>query len=164
MKNSSDALRWLVSAGAHPWLVRHHELVLEAAEQLVAQLKFPFDSGHVLLGAAVHDAGKVLHPNEMSAAGHEHEAAGERMLLAAGFAPHIARVCVTHASWSERVRVSKIVWSRSPTNSGRGKRDDALERAIVTELGGGWAVFQEFDALCEEIADSGLARLKRSEV
>ena len=50
-----DALRWLASRGAHAWLVRHHELVLEAAEELVqglAQWALVFDGDHVLMGAA----------------------------------------------------------------------------------------------------------------
>jgi hypothetical protein len=35
---AEDAIAWLGRRGAHPWLVRHHELVLEAADALLAGL------------------------------------------------------------------------------------------------------------------------------
>jgi len=54
------ALRLLADLGASPWLVRHHELVLEAAVAVCDQARrhfgLAFDRERVLVGAAVADA------------------------------------------------------------------------------------------------------------
>jgi hypothetical protein len=166
-----EGIEWLASRGAHPWLVRHHRLVLEAAQEIVAGLGtiacVEFDADHVLFGAAIHDAGKIAHPAEMTVAGHAHETAGEELLLKAGFAPHIARACVTHAAWSDGraqledrlVALADKLW--------KGKRDPDLERALVHELAmrlarPSWEIFDGFDALCEKVAEKGPSRLRRS--
>lgn len=97
------ALDLLGVLGASPWLVRHHELVLEAAvlicDQLARSWPLPFDRAVVLAGAALHDAGKIVHAEEMSAPGSEHEAAGRELLLGRGVPAGLARFCVTHAAW-----------------------------------------------------------------
>lgn len=164
-----DAIAWLASRGAHPWLVRHHALVLEAAGDLVHGLLplLPFDAEHVLLGAALHDAGKVEHPEEMQAPGHAHEAAGEQLLLRSGFAAHVARACVTHAAWSEPRAMLEDRLIALADKLWKGKRDAALESALVEELAArtgraSWEVFADFDALCERIADAGPDRLRRA--
>jgi hypothetical protein len=63
-----EALELLRSLGANAWLVRHHELVAEAARALVEGLRgvLRFDEGAVLVGAALHDADKVLRLAERS--------------------------------------------------------------------------------------------------
>ena len=192
--SAEDALRWLQEHGAPRWLVRHHELVLEATDELLDDLrewvlgeaplglaqwrgsspKTPrkrvrVDESRVRLGAALHDAGKTLHPEEMSHPGHAHEAAGEAWLLRLGFPPDIARICVTHARWDaphaeledRLVALADKLW--------KGKRDETLERALVTELAeragvDAWECFDRFDASCERIASRGDERLARSEV
>ncbi len=170
---ADQAIAWLASRGAHAWLVRHHELVVEAAEELLDglrdALRLTVDRDHVLLATALHDAGKIEHPNEMRAPGHAHEAAGEAMLAAAGFPPHLARSCVTHASWSDPratledrlVALADKLW--------KGKRDEALEDALLTELAARlgrerWDVFDAFDTLCERVASDAPSRLRRSNV
>jgi hypothetical protein len=162
-----DALRLLVELGASPWLVRHHELVLEAAVVLCDRVPLAFDRAEVLVGAALHDVGKLVHPEEMSEPGSAHEAAGQRLLVERGVAPTLARFCVTHAAWQGAaiedllVALADKLW--------KGKRVDDLERvvadAIVRETGRErWAVFSELDAICESIAAGGPARLARSNV
>lgn len=168
----AEALRWLAERGAHPWLVRHHELVLEAAEELVAaiarELGVRVDERQVLLGAALHDAGKIVVPEEMRQRGHAHERAGERMLLDAGFEPRVARACVTHATWWDArasiedrlIALADALW--------KGRRDDALERALLEEIARmtgreAWEVFDAFDRICERVADGSEHRLARSE-
>ncbi len=82
-----DAPAWLRSVGAPPRLVQHHALVAEAAAELVGGLGacgYAFDSRLVLLGAALHDAGKLLHPCEMNGPGHRHEPAGHKLLRTHG--------------------------------------------------------------------------------
>lgn len=165
-----DAILWLSSRGAHPWLVRHHELVLEAAQEIfagLAALAIDVDRDHVLIGAALHDAGKIEHPSEMHTPGHAHEEAGERLLLASGVPPRIARACVTHAAWSEPraeledrlIALADKLW--------KGKRDATLEAALLAELTARtgrptWEVFDVLDAVCERVADAGPERLARS--
>lgn len=171
-RNHRDAIEWLVSSGAHPWLVRHHELVVEAAERLIDELRalpIAFDREHVVLGAALHDAGKIEHAEEMHAPGHAHETAGERLLLRAGYAPHIARACVTHAGWSDARATLEDRLIALADKLWKGKRDADLERALVDELADrlsrpSWEIFDVFDGLCERIAADGPDRLKRSAV
>lgn len=166
-----DALRLLASLGASAWLIRHHELVVEAArslcDQLTSELAVPFDRDQVVLGAAVHDAGKIVHPAEMQAPGHEHEVAGRRLLASAGVEASIARFCVTHAAWDapdctiedRLVALADKLW--------KGKREAELEQRLVAEIAAAtreeaWAVFDRFDAICEAVAAAGPDRLARS--
>lgn len=166
LQSHADALALLSSLGAAPWLVRHHELVVEAAGLLVAGLAgVRFDRGAVVIGAALHDAGKIVHPDEMAAPGHRHEQAGRGLLLAHGVPAELARFCVTHAAWQagtledHLVALADKLW--------KGKRDEALERAIVEQISVAsgsepWQVFERVDALCEAIAADGDERLVRS--
>lgn len=168
-----DAIDWLASRGAPPWLVRHHELVVEAARVLVDRLPRDFeielDVDHVLLAAALHDAGKIEHPDEMRAPGHAHEPAGERLLLRGGFPAHVARACVTHAVWSDpRARLEDRVVALAD-KLWKGKRDADLETALVDELATlarrpAWEVFAAFDEMCELVSAGAGDRLRRSNV
>lgn len=85
----------LSDLGASPWLLRHHELVVEAArllcDRLERDLGLEFDRHAVLVGAALHDVGKIVHPEETQAPGHEHEAAGRDLLTRYGVPPNVAR-------------------------------------------------------------------------
>ncbi len=167
-----EAIQWLASRGAHPWLVRHHELVLEAAEAIVEGLRplgIRFDGDHVRLGAAVHDAGKIEHAAEMRAPGHEHERAGEQLLLRSGFPAHIARACVTHAAWFEPRAALEDRLIALADKLWKGKRDADLEAALTEELATrldrpSWEVFGAFDTVCEVVASDGPDRLSRSAV
>ena len=83
LRTTEDARALLVALGAGPWLVRHHELVVEAGQQLLDGLPPAWlttvDRTRVLLGCALHDAGKVAHPDEQRAPGHRHEEAGRAL-------------------------------------------------------------------------------------
>ncbi|MBO6937649.1 MAG: HD domain-containing protein [Deltaproteobacteria bacterium] len=122
-----------------------------------------------MLGAALHDCGKLLHPAEMSAAGHAHEASGRRMLETAGFHDEVARAAVTHAQWDRPpaeledrlIALADKLW--------KGKRDTELEAHLLNELAestgkAAWEVFGVLDELCERIAADGPERLRRSNV
>ena len=165
------ALDLLGVLGASPWLVRHHELVLEAAvlicDQLARSWSLPFDRAAVLAGAALHDAGKIVHAEEMRAPGSEHEAAGRELLLGRGVPAGLARFCVTHAAWGapdctiedRLVALADKLW--------KGTRDEAARpaplHAIAVAAGRpAWAVFATLDAICEAVAADGRARLARS--
>lgn len=145
-----DALALLRSLGASAWLVKHHELVVEAAvlicDALEQDLGLRFGRATVLLGASLHDAGKIVHPEEMSGGGSQHEAAGQELLVRSGVRAEITRFCVTHASW-ETDRI-----------------EDALGAlAARTELAT-WEVYHAFDSICEAVAAAGPERLSRSAV
>jgi hypothetical protein len=91
------------------------------------------------------------------------------MLLRAGYAPHIARACVTHAEWSDARAALEDRLIALADKLWKGKRDADLERALVDELADRlsrptWEIFDVFDALCERIAAAGPDRLRRSTV
>lgn len=156
--------------GAPPRLVTHLRLVGEAADMILQHLDtmgVPLDVHLVRLGVAVHDAGKILHPAEMDGAGAQHEPDGERLLLANGVAPQLARCCLSHARWAEMdcsfeellVALADKLW--------KGSRYAELERrvieAVAVKLGkDAWDVFIEVDTLCENVAAGGADRLARS--
>ncbi|RYE94613.1 MAG: NUDIX domain-containing protein [Myxococcales bacterium] len=167
----ADAAALLVALGAGPWLVRHHELVAEAAGELLAglprELRARVDERRVWLGAALHDAGKILVPAEATGPGCEHEATGEVLLRQAGVNRELARSCRTHARWDEPdatvddrlVALADKLW--------KGKRDGSLEEVIKAEMapsGDRWASWVALDDLFERVAAKGPLRLARSHV
>jgi hypothetical protein len=166
-----DGIELLAALGASRRLVRHHELVVEAAvilcDRLAREVDVAFDRDTVLLGAALHDAGKIMHPEELTGSGTQHEAAGRKLLTDRGVPALLARFCVTHASWDtaectledQLVALADKLW--------KGKRVDALEQLLVGRIAAAtnqqpWAVFDRIDAICEAIAAQGPDRLARS--
>jgi hypothetical protein len=172
LSTPADALRLLASLGASSWLVRHHELVVEAAqllcERIARAFSLQFDRRLVLLGAALHDAGKIVHPAEMREPGIAHEAAGERLLLDRGVAADVSRFCVTHAAWNDERCTFEDLLVALADKLWKGKRDEDLELALSDHIaahagGERWSVMSRVDAICEEIAASGTERLARSD-
>ncbi len=171
--DAQRGLRLLSEIGASPWLVRHHELVLEAATLLCdlvfRRLDLNFDREQVLTGAAVHDAGKIVHPEEMSEPGHQHELAGQRLLMEHGVEPRLARFCVTHASWNAPRTAIEDLLVALADKLWKGKRETELEQVVANAIARdtkreAWEVFEALDSICEEVAAEGPARLARSVV
>jgi hypothetical protein len=167
------ALAILAELGASPWLVRHHELVLEAAVLLCDRIQLDFRTSFerelVLAGAALHDAGKVVHPEETRLPGHEHEAAGERLLLDHGVPAAVARFCVTHAAWDVRDASLEDLLVALADKLWKGKREEDLENRVGSVIAReanleAWAAFDKLDAICETIAAGGPERLARSNI
>ena len=173
LASARDGIELLHTLGASPWLVRHHELVVEAAtllcDALEQDLGVSFDRSAVLLGASVHDAGKIVHPEEMSAGGNRHEVAGRDLLVNSGVPIAIARFCVTHAAWDgpdctindALVALADKLW--------KGKRDEGLENHLLGVVASvlkqqPWEVFSRIDSICESVAAEGPERLSRSVV
>jgi hypothetical protein len=164
----AEAAALVRALGAPPRLVAHLTLVHDVAARLVLAVaaRWPhlaLDADAVRFGAAIHDVGKALHPDELVAPGDLHEDAGRRALEAAGVAPTRARFAVTHAQWSAAspledllVALADKVW--------RGKRVDDLEDLVVTSLAAAtgvtrWAAFSALDAILTTLTLDGDARL-----
>lgn len=168
-----QALTLLRELGATPWLLRHHELVVDTGrtllEALPVRLLAPVDRDVVLIGCALHDIGKIRHPAEMREPGHQHEEAGRELLLAEGVPSELARFCVTHARWhapgatleDHLVALADHLW--------KGKRSPALEEAAIRCMVAGrdegfWDVFPLAERAFDRAAQGAERRLARSRV
>ncbi len=169
--NPRDALALLVVLGAPPHLVRHHELVVEAAELLIRELRrslsLRFDAQRVLVGAALHDAGKIKHPSELNVPGSAHEREGEAMLLAHGVAPNVARFCWTHAAWTHSELTLEDLLVAAADKLWRGKREGELEQRLIAALAASagmpaWEAFSRADEIFAQVAAEADERLDRS--
>ena len=147
-------------------LVKHLTVVHDAAVEILDGLNaFPqlsVDLDAVLFGAATHDIGKVVHPEELTGPGDLHELAGEQLLLEQGVKPQWARYARTHGHWhgepleDHLVALADHLW--------RGKRDNELEGAVATLIAAAtgmavWEVTLKLDEICEGVALDGEARL-----
>jgi hypothetical protein len=159
----------LVTLHAPPRLVAHLRAVHEVAAQLTDALaeRFPqltVDRAAVLFGAATHDIGKVVHPEELAGAGCAHEPAGRDLLLRHGVPADLARFAASHAAWWQDgigvddllVSVADKVW--------KGKRVADLEDVVVDRLAAvtgreRWSVFLELDGILDRIAADADRRL-----
>ena len=165
---AEDALALLERLGAPPRLVRHHELVVEAARQIIEGLgRFAscFEARVVLLGAALHDAGKIRYPAELDGPGDLHEVAGRDLLVERGL-DDLAEFCVTHAKWGDSVPLEDLLVALADKRW-KGKRVDGLERRIMERLAADsgldfWDVFVLADDVFERVAAAGDERLLRS--
>ncbi|WP_437917062.1 HD domain-containing protein [Sorangium sp. So ce302] len=165
-----DARSLLATLGAPPHLLRHVELVGEAADLLIVLFReqgIPIDEDLVRVGVVLHDAGKIEHPRELTGPGSEHEPAGERMLLAASVTPALARVCLSHARWQQMACTLEELIIALADKLWKGVRVPDLEERVLLEAAarGGrdrWGLFIPFDSCFERIAERGHVRLERS--
>jgi hypothetical protein len=170
LKDRSGAYELLRELGAPSRLIHHAQLVAEAADLLLLEfqaLGVPCDFHLVELGAVLHDAGKINHPQELSEPGLLHEQAGQALLLAHGVQPEIALCCVSHGAWNlpgvsleERVvALADKLW--------KGKREADLELSVIDEIAvrigvSRWDVFERLDTAFEKIAADGADRIRKS--
>jgi hypothetical protein len=171
LSSRDDAYDLLAKLGASLRLIRHVKLVGEAADLLIQRYRsmgLTFDVQVVELGVAVHDAGKILYPNELDGPGSMHEPAGEQLMIEHGVQANIARCCITHAAWCDEgvpledrtVALADKLW--------KGKREAELELLVIDEVANRlgvdrWDVFAELDSTFEDIAVGARDRLKRSQ-
>ncbi|MGW3074801.1 HD domain-containing protein [Kitasatospora sp. NPDC001132] len=162
-----DVAELLRALDAPPRLVAHLALVHEVAEEITgfcAREGLVFDREAVLYGAATHDIGKTVHPEELSAPGSRHEPAGHALLLAHGVPEHLARFARTHASWGgPGVTVESLLVSLAD-KAWKDKRVRGLEDLVVERLAaaGGrerWEVFLALDDLLSRISEDAPRRL-----
>ncbi|MFF2547588.1 HD domain-containing protein [Kitasatospora sp. NPDC058063] len=157
----------LRAVDAPPRLVAHLALVHEVAGEIVgfcARAGLAFDHEAVLYGAATHDIGKTVHPEELSAPGSLHEPAGYALLLARGVPEHLARFARGHASWDgPGVTVESLLVSLAD-KAWKNKRVPDLEDLVVERLAaaGGqerWEAFLALDDLLTRIGEDAPRRL-----
>lgn len=173
IETSEDALRLLRQIGAPPLLVQHLRLVAEAATQLVdglpPNLRSHVNVRQVVIGAALHDAGKILYQNEMTGSGNKHEQAGLDLLLQNGIEPELARFCDTHSDWHQpHITVEDLFVALADT-LWKGKRIHELEELAIRRLSAlanteFWDIFDELDTLFQSVAEQADERLERSKV
>jgi hypothetical protein len=164
-----EAVSLLEALQASPRLVAHLRAVHDVARQLSDWVSrhhpaAAFDLAAVLFGAATHDIGKVLHPNELSAPGSLHEPAGHALLLSRGVPEHLARFARTHSSrTADGVRLEDLLVSLAD-KVWKAKRVPDLEQLVTARLATAsgqepWQVFMALDDELDRIASGADARL-----
>ncbi|MEM7352855.1 MAG: HD domain-containing protein [Acidobacteriota bacterium] len=165
------ALTQLAALGAPGHLEQHAVLVLEAAEEILHGLSNIgvdwIDSELVRIGAVLHDAGKIRHPAEMAGPGSDHEAAGRELLLEAGISERVARVCLSHARWSDMAVSTEELLIALADKLWKGKRHEELESRVVEAISNHgypnkWELLVSLDGVFESVATQGDERLSRS--
>jgi len=103
LEDRNEALRLLSELGASTRLVHHAQTVAEVADLVAFQLQglgIACDARLKQIGAVLHDAGKIEHPEELSRPGTLPEQAGQALLLSRGVQAEVARFCTSHAIWN----------------------------------------------------------------
>jgi len=165
-----EAFELIDNLGAPEHLKNHVTLVGEAADLLISaidDLGVKLDFEFIRAGVIIHDIGKIVHTNEMTEPGSDHEPEGEKILIEKGISPKLARVCMSHARWNKMecsfeeliIALSDKLW--------KGKRVASLELDVVDRVAEHlqkerWDIFLELDMKFEEIASGGHERLQRS--
>lgn len=156
---------------ASPRLVAHLTLVHDVACRLTERLDadwgrmLSFDHAVVRMGAAVHDIGKAVIPDELTLPGRAHEAAGEALLLTHGFPEAIARIARTHEQWAtDPAAAPEDLLVAAADTWWRGKRDDELETASCLWIAGetlapAWKTYAYIDNVAASITADADARL-----
>lgn len=154
---------------APPRLVAHLRLVHDTAVDLVAELDdcFPtldYDADSVLFGAATHDLGKVLYPNELTSTGNQHEQDGPALLEQYGIPTCLSRFARTHGSWTRDedqpledllVALADAIWKgKCPELEGR-----VVQRIAAMISVEHWQVFLKFDDLAGRLSADEQERL-----
>jgi putative nucleotidyltransferase with HDIG domain len=157
--------------GAAPRLVAHLRLVHDVAGLLTERLDadwgemLVFDRAAVRMGAAVHDIGKTVIPDELTRPGHTHEAVGEALLRTQGFPEAIARIARTHQQWAtDPAAAPADLLVAAADTWWRGKRDDELEAALCRWIAEetpapAWEAYAYLDDVASSITADADARL-----
>jgi HD domain len=167
----SSAYQLLEELGASPQLIVHVKLVGEAAELLIAELDrlaIVVDKDFVRLGVAFHDAGKILHPAELTTKGNRHELDGESLLIDRGVDPALSRCCSSHGRWQQMACSLEELLVALADTLWKGKRNSQLEELVTQRLAARsdrdyWDLFIQIDDCCDRIAADGHLRLLRSQ-
>ncbi len=159
----------LMTLHAPARLGAHLRLVHDVAQRLMRSWVETFpavavNDEAVEFGAAIHDIGKVIHPEELIGPGHAHEAAGQLLLLDHGITDELARFAGTHADWHRPAATLDELLVSLADQIWRGRRQPDLEQRIighVTEASDkpSWQVFLSLDDIATDIAKDAETRL-----
>ncbi|MEM9860388.1 MAG: phosphohydrolase [Myxococcota bacterium] len=150
-------------------LVAHLHLVHDVATLLTAgchSVASAFDERAIAFGAATHDIGKALHPNELRASGSQHETSGERWLIEQGCEPQLARFARTHGLHaSDASLMIEDLFVIAADKLWKGKRVVEVEERLVRELAKCtdaefWDLWSQLSALFDDVADGADRRLQ----
>lgn len=165
-----EAQQLLVTLNAPPRLVAHLALVHDAAAEILdaLQARWPdlkIDRDAVLFGSAIHDAGKILHPNELTGPGNKHEQDGPGLLQRHGMSPERSRFARTHGTWkSEQTLVLDDYLVALADNCWKGSRNETLETIVAGRIAESlgietWEAFMGLDEIVSHVASRGEDRL-----
>jgi hypothetical protein len=164
----ADAHKLCEQLHAPPRLVVHLQLVLWAAKQLIKDLKKAFpnlqiDEAAVRFGAATHDLGKTLFPEELHASGKRHQDEGPKLLVSMGVDPRLARFSRTHSQWDDTMPIEDFLVAAAD-KIWKGRRIPELEELLVARLAEHtntptWQIHSSLDAIMNRIADGSDERI-----
>ena len=165
-----EAQQLLVTLNAPPRLVAHLALVHDAAAEILDafQARWPdlkIDEDAVLFGSAIHDAGKILHPNELTGPGNKHEQDGPGLLQQHGVSPERSRFARTHGTWkTEQNLALEDLLVALADHCWKGCRSEALETMVAGRIAESlgietWEAFMALDEIVAEVASRGEERL-----
>jgi len=170
LKSKEQAYEAMVSLGASERLLLHVSIVAEVAESLIKALSamnVTVDKSLVQIGAVIHDAGKIIHTEELDEKGNMHEAAGEILMLENGASPEQARICRSHSQYeSMRITLEDLLVALFD-KLWKGKRVEELELKVIDTIASNigkdrWDIYSNLDATFESIASDGDIRLQRT--
>jgi hypothetical protein len=160
----------LQAVHAPPRLVAHLRVVHDAALTITTGIAvyWPillYDKQAVLVGAATHDIGKIIYPNELTGAGNKHEMVGPDLLVQYGVPSNYARFASTHGQWNRDqaatledllVALADTIW--------KGSRNSELETRVSKTIAllnneEAWSVFLKLDDLIGEVVEVADARV-----
>ncbi len=150
-------------------LQKHLQMVYSAADQVVRGVhqewpNLALNDQLVLWGAALHDIGKTVYPDELHQPGSQHPAAGCDLLREKGYSGELAQIALTHENWNHPERSLEELLVSLADTIWKGIRDDKLEELIIAGIAEStqsdfWTVYQKMDAIVSRIADAGNERI-----
>jgi hypothetical protein len=165
----ADVVQLVERLSAPPRLAAHLRVVHDVAGQLMDLLARGFpglivDREAVMFGAATHDVGKVIHPEELSGPGSAHERAGHELLIAEGIPDELARFARTHGDWSgsgltvedRLVSLADKIWKAKRVS---GLEDLVVDHITVATRADRWQAFMALDEILERLAGGSDQRL-----
>jgi len=167
---AADARQLLATLNAPSRLITHLVLVHDAAAEILEaiQTRWPalkIDADIFLFGAAIHDIGKILHPNELTSSGNRHECDGPGLLQQYGVTLERSRFALTHGIWHQEARLeledllvalADTVWKGSRIPDLESKVARRISTMLLLEE---WEVFLSLDDIVSIVANRGDERL-----
>lgn len=166
-----EALRIYQQLSISPRLLAHLVLVHDTACKLIECIDdaFPgldFDHEAVLFGAAVHDIGKTVHPNELIESGKKkHQKAGVEILESLGVPDKKARFAFTHSNWNDPQKITlEDLLVALADKCWKGKRISQLESLTAETLSNAtgkpaWECYASMDEIIQSLSRNADKRL-----